>query len=176
MLWPIERDRRHPLVHRIPHDFVHGSLLRDDSLAQDGAKRQEDFEMGMRGGRGFEVKRHAPGIALVTFNQPDRLNGMTQPLKRDLDETVRVVVFMGSGRAFSAGDDLAGDYQAHGKPAQVPALPGGHRTPIGTYDALRVISQSVNLAVRGLDKLTVAAINGYAIQSGLSLALACDFR
>ena len=70
--------------------------------------------MGMRGGRGFEVKRHAPGIALVTFNQPDRLNGMTQPLKRDLletvqqaqmDETVRVVVFMGSGRAFSAGDD-----------------------------------------------------------------------
>ena len=141
--------------------------------------------MGMRGGRGFEVKRHAPGIVLVTFNQPDRLNGMTQPLKRDLletvqqaqmDETVRVVVFMGSGRAFSAGDDLAGGYQAHGKPAQVPALPGGHRTPIGTYDALRVISQSVNLAVRGLDKLTVAAINGYAIQSGLSLALACDFR
>jgi 2-(1,2-epoxy-1,2-dihydrophenyl)acetyl-CoA isomerase len=55
-------------------------------------------------------------------------------------------------------------------------LPGGHRTPLGTYDALRAISQSLNVAVRNLDKLTVAAINGYAIQTGLSLALACDFR
>jgi 2-(1,2-epoxy-1,2-dihydrophenyl)acetyl-CoA isomerase len=146
---------------------------------------QEESGMGMMGGRGFDVERRAPGIALVTFNQPDRLNGMTQPMKRDLletihqaqmDDSVRVVVFTGTGRAFCAGDDLAGGYQAHGEPAQVPVLPGGHQTPIGTYDGLRVISQSVNLAVRALDKLTVAAINGYAIQSGLSLALACDFR
>ena len=52
--------------------------------------------------RGFEVVLHDPGIALVTFNQPDRLNGMTQGLKRDLvevlteaqmDDGVRVVVF-----------------------------------------------------------------------------------
>jgi len=127
----------------------------------------------------------ASGIALITFNQPDRLNSMTQSLKRDLvetmqqaqlDDAVRVVVVTGSGRAFCAGDDVSGGYQAHGEPAQVPALAGDHRTPIGTYDALRVISQSVNLAVRSLDKLTVAAINGYAIQGGLSLALACDFR
>lgn len=141
--------------------------------------------MGTKGGRGFEVEVRAPGIALVTFNRPERLNSMTQSLKRDLvetmqqaqlDDAVRVVVFTGTGRAFCAGDDLAGGDQAHGEPAQVPALVGDHRTPIGSYDALRVISQSVNLAVRSLDKITVAAINGYAIQSGLSLALACDFR
>lgn len=137
-----------------------------------------------RGGRGYDVELREPGIALVTFNEPDRLNGMTQGLKRDLMETiqqaqmddrVRVVVFTGTGRAFCAGDDLTGGYQA-AEPELVPSLPGGHGTPIGTYDGLRAISQSLNVAFRNLDKLTVAAINGYAIQTGLSLALACDFR
>src|SRR5215469_8784115 len=138
----------------------------------------------VRGGTGFDVELRDPGIALITFNEPDRLNGMTQGLKRDLvetiqqaqmDDAVRVLVLTGTGRAFCAGDDLAGGYQS-AEPEMVRPLPGGHGTPIGTYDALRVISQSVNAAVRSLDKLTVAAINGYAIQTGLSLALACDFR
>jgi len=140
--------------------------------------------MGIRNGRGFDVELREPGIALITFNEPDRLNGMTQGLKRDLletiqqaqmDDAVRVLVLTGRGRAFCAGDDLSGGYQS-APPELVPALPGGHATPLGTYDALRAISQSLNLAVRNLDKLTVAAINGYAIQTGLSLALACDFR
>src|SRR4051812_49608211 len=39
-----------------------------------------------------------------------------------------------------------------------------------------LVSQAVNVAVRNLDKLTVAAINGFAIQTGFSFALACDFR
>jgi 2-(1,2-epoxy-1,2-dihydrophenyl)acetyl-CoA isomerase len=137
----------------------------------------------MRGGSGFDVALHEPGIALVTFNEPERLNGMTQALKRDLmetiqqaqmDDAVRVLVFTGTGRAFCAGDDMSGGYRRD--PEQVPPMPGGHRTPVGTYDGLRVFSQSLNAAVRGLDKLTVAAVNGYAIQTGLSLALACDFR
>jgi len=138
----------------------------------------------VRRGCGFDVELRDPGIALVTFNEPDRLNGMTQALKRDLletiqqaqmDDEVRVLVFTGTGRAFCAGDDLAGGYQS-AEPELTSALPGGHSTPIGTYDALRAISQSLNVAVRNLDKLTVAAINGFAIQTGLSLALACDFR
>ena len=137
--------------------------------------------------RGFDLTLEEPGIALITFNQPERLNGMTQGMKRDLietllqaqmDDAVRVVVFTGSGRAFSAGDDISG----HGPrgsgdaKALVPPIPGGHRTPIGTYDGLRALSQPLNLAVRGLDKLTIAAINGVAIQTGFSLALSCDFR
>jgi 2-(1,2-epoxy-1,2-dihydrophenyl)acetyl-CoA isomerase len=136
--------------------------------------------------RGFELALHDPGIALITFNQPERLNGMTQDMKRDLvevlvmsqmDESVRVVVFTGSGRAFSAGDDISGKPRdSAGARALVPRVPAGHDTPIGTYEGLRMLSQSLNLAVRNLDKLSISAINGVAIQTGLSLALSCDFR
>ena len=136
--------------------------------------------------RGFEVALHDPGIALVTFNQPERLNGMTQGMKRDLveilteaqlDDGVRVVVITGSGKAFSAGDDISGrSLGGDGATALVPDIGRGHSDPIGTYSALRSISQRLNTAVRDLDKLTIAAVNGFAIQTGLSLALSCDFR
>ena len=136
--------------------------------------------------RGFEVALHDPGIAIVTLNQPERLNGTTQPMKRDLievlmqaqmDDAVRVVVITGTGRAFCAGDDMTGRYPDYGDAqALLPQIPAGHRDPIGTYEGLRILSQSLNEAVRKLDKLTIAAVNGVAIQTGLSLALACDFR
>lgn len=136
--------------------------------------------------RGFEVTIHDPGIALLTFNQPERLNGMNHHIKRDLvetllqaqmDDAIRVVIFTGSGRAFSAGDDIfgrpMGDREAQ---ALVPEISAGHNNPTGTYNGLRGLSQPVNVMIRHLDKLTIAAMNGVAIQTGFSLALACDFR
>src|SRR5438105_15330052 len=135
--------------------------------------------------RGFEVTLQDPGIALITLNQPDRLNGTTQPMKRDLvetiaqaqmDDAVHVVVITGSGRAFCAGDDMSSRRPTGDAEALMPDIPPGHGNPIGTYEGLRWLSQSLNVAVRSLDKLTIAAINGVAIQTGLSLALACDFR
>jgi 2-(1,2-epoxy-1,2-dihydrophenyl)acetyl-CoA isomerase len=134
--------------------------------------------------RGFETAIHEPGIAVFTFNQPERLNGLTQVIKRDLielltqaqmDDGVRVVVFTGKGRAFSAGDDVTGR-PLPGGPQLMPDIFPGHREAIGTYEGLRVHSQTVNSAIRNLDKLSIAAVNGIAIQTGLSLALSCDFR
>lgn len=133
--------------------------------------------------QGLRCELHDQGVLVVTFTAPERLNALDQAMKRDLielvtrvqmDDAVRVLVFTGEGRAFCAGDHMAG-YQ-NATPASVARIGSGHSTAIGTANALRVYSQALNLAVRNLDKLTIAAINGPAIQTGLSLALCCDFR
>ena len=133
---------------------------------------------------GFRTEIVDPGILVVTFDNPERLNASTPPMKRDLVETlaqaqmddgIRVLVFTGSGSAFWAGDQLGG-YESAGADGTMPPIVAGHHSPTGTYNGLRVISQAVNTAVRDLDKPTVAAINGFAIQTGLSFALSCDFR
>ncbi len=139
--------------------------------------------------RGFTVALEDPGIVVVTFDRPERMNGMTMPMKRDLietvtqaqmDEAVRVVVFTGTGRAFSAGDDISENMNTTETAALTPDIPKGFSTAknhaLGTYNGLRTFSQALNLGVRNLDKMTIAAINGVAIQSGFSLALCCDFR
>jgi 2-(1,2-epoxy-1,2-dihydrophenyl)acetyl-CoA isomerase len=135
---------------------------------------------------GFEVSVTEPGIAWIEFNQPEKLNGMSVGKKRDLIETltqaqmdnaIRVIVFIGQGRAFCAGDDLKAYSKGGANPdALMAPIPPGHDNPIGTYNALRHISQALNQKIRSLDKLTIAAINGITIQTGLSLALACDFK
>jgi 2-(1,2-epoxy-1,2-dihydrophenyl)acetyl-CoA isomerase len=131
----------------------------------------------------FRAELSPPGILAITFDAPDRMNALTQGMKRDLielitrvqmDDAVRVVVFTGTGRGFCAGDHMGG-YAEHA-PVSVQKIARGHTTGIGTANALRVYSQGLNLAVRSLDKMTIAAINGHAIQTGLSLALCCDFR
>jgi 2-(1,2-epoxy-1,2-dihydrophenyl)acetyl-CoA isomerase len=135
---------------------------------------------------GFEIEIREPGIAWFTFNTPERLNGMTTRIKRDLieaitqaqmDNAVRVLVFTGSGRAFCAGDDLKAYRDAEtGGDSLVPDIPPGHDNALGTYNGLRTISQQLNTTLRNIDKLTIAAVNGVAIQTGFSLALCCDFR
>lgn len=133
--------------------------------------------------RGLNARLDPRGILVITLDAPERLNALDQAMKRDLielitraqmDDAVRVLVFRAEGRAFCAGDHLGGYH--NGAPGSMPKIDGGHSTPIGTANALRVFSQALNTAVRNLDKLTIAAINGPAIQTGLSLALCCDFR
>ncbi|HEY2482623.1 MAG TPA: enoyl-CoA hydratase-related protein [Caulobacteraceae bacterium] len=133
--------------------------------------------------QGLRSELHERGVLAVTLSAPERLNALDQAMKRDLielvtraqmDDAVRVLVFSGEGRAFCAGDHMGGYHRA--EPASVAKIGGGHSTAIGTANALRVYSQALNLAVRNLDKLTIAAVNGPAIQTGLSLALCCDFR
>src|SRR5436305_2053932 len=102
---------------------------------------------------GLRAELQGKGVLVVTFTAPERLNALDQAMKRDLieliarvqmDDAVRVLVFTGEGRAFCAGDHMAG-YQ-NATPATVPKIGSGHDTALGTANALRVYSQALNVA------------------------------
>jgi 2-(1,2-epoxy-1,2-dihydrophenyl)acetyl-CoA isomerase len=135
---------------------------------------------------GFEITTGGLGVAVITFNEPARLNAMSRGMARDLqeimiqaqnDDDTRVVVITGTGRGFCAGDDVSESLTNPRPPTLVPPQVRSRRgQAVNQYPLLRTYSQDVVRSIRNLDKLTIASINGAAIQIGLSIALACDFR
>jgi 2-(1,2-epoxy-1,2-dihydrophenyl)acetyl-CoA isomerase len=133
--------------------------------------------------QGFDVTVDA-GVAVITLRQPERLNAMSFGTRRDLvevfglaqlDDSVRVVVITATGRAFCAGMYLQPRGSGAEAPTLVPDRPTGAHAPINLVAQLHQYSQDLTRAIRRLDKLTIAAVNGYAVQIGLSMALACDY-
>src|SRR5213078_3649907 len=61
------------------------------------------------------------------------------------------------------------------EPTLVPGRPPAAHASVNLYGQLVHHAQEPVRAIRRLDKLTIAAVNGYAIQLGLSIVLACDF-
>ena len=119
------------------------------------------------------------GVVTLTFNDPSRLNAMTQAMGeafRDAinelagDDSLRAVVLTGAGRAFSAGGDLS---MIEGRAALGASGRPGARGEI--RDGMRAFYQ-LFLSLRDLPCPTLAAINGAAIGAGLCVALACDVR
>jgi 2-(1,2-epoxy-1,2-dihydrophenyl)acetyl-CoA isomerase len=113
------------------------------------------------------------GIATLVMNRPDRLNALNNELASALnealgriaeDETVRVVVITGAGRAFCAGGDLA----AIGKGRR------GRETQ-ELEPLLRAGMQAV-LKMRTMPQPVIAAVNGAAAGAGMNVALAADIR
>ena len=107
------------------------------------------------------------GVAIIAMNRPDSLNGFTPELCEDLlrtfekaeqDESVRVVVFTGEGRAFSAGADLKQGLE-------------GERT---IREKLQCEYRPVLVAIAQIPKPVIAAVPGFAAGIGLSFALHAD--
>ena len=115
----------------------------------------------------FEVSER---IGTITLDRPDRLNAWHAPMRRELvevlaginpDERVGAVILTGAGeRAFSAGQDLAESEQFDAARAQI------------WIDEFEELYETL----RGLDKPSVAALNGVAAGSGFQVALLCDVR
>lgn len=138
--------------------------------------------------QGFDVEIKGSGIALFTFTNPERLNAMSGATCLDLvevltlaqfDDEVRIVVLTGTGKGFVAGINNAGvsgtKKTGPENPTLVPKRPRAANQPVNQYSHLVHLSQDPIRALRRLDKITIAAVNGFAIQLGLSIVLACDF-
>jgi len=108
------------------------------------------------------------GIMVVTLNRPDKLNALDVPSKEQLgkiwgmaaaDPQVRVIVLRGAGeKAFCAGSDIK-EIQRTG-------------TMVSTDTLMKAIP---GIGVE-LHKPVVAALHGFTIGMGLTLAIHCDFR
>jgi enoyl-CoA hydratase len=121
----------------------------------------------------LKLEREAEGaIAVLTLNRPDTLNSWNQKMRDELreavrelvgDDVLRVLVITGTGRAFSAGEDVRG----------MKGL-----ADIGTRGFRRVARDIHNVfdEIEAIEVPVIAAINGVAAGGGLELALSCDFR
>jgi enoyl-CoA hydratase/carnithine racemase len=113
------------------------------------------------------------GIATITFNRPEVMNALTFEVYaqlRDLfetlryDDTVRVVILTGEGKAFCTGGDV------HEIIGELLA-----RDMRGRLDFARMTGAVVQ-HMRLLDKPIIAALNGMTAGAGAVLALASDLR
>ena len=125
---------------------------------------------------------HAPGIARITINNPERRNCYDPAMREQLgeylddlaiDDAIKVVLLRGEGGIFSTGADMANAYSWYDSDAD--GAEGRRRRP-SQRRRLAVDRQSFGFyhEFTGYPKATVAEVRGYALGGGLELALAAD--
>ena len=108
-------------------------------------------------------------VARITLNRPKSFNSLSMRLSDEIVHAIELVrkstdlkflVIKGAGDNFCAGDDI---------------------TEMGLWgnanDVMRRVRYYQNMAnqLEELDKITISAVDGYAVGGGLEITMACDF-
>ena len=110
-------------------------------------------------------------VVIITLNRPDALNSINRQLRRELGEAIDqfdgeddsfVAIITGAGRAFCAGRDLK--ERASDNSEGIQARASASMTPESPYMWPRTW------------KPMIAAVNGFALAGGWSIAQMCDLR
>lgn len=105
--------------------------------------------------------------AILTLDYPERRNALAMPMRQRLvdaleaieaDRALRAIVITGAGGTFSAGGDISG--------MDVADLAAGR-------ERFRLTHRLVRLLIKG-SKPVVAAVEGWCVGAGLSVAMCCD--
>lgn len=120
--------------------------------------------------------QRATDRAVLTLDDPDKLNVLSAPLVQQLkatladlvaDQSIRAIVLTGADPGFSAGGDLR----------MMSDTPAALASPEGSTNIWRWIRYEFGAIVRLIarsDTAFIAAINGPAAGVGLAWALTCD--
>ncbi|MDB5601222.1 MAG: Enoyl-CoA hydratase [Xanthobacteraceae bacterium] len=140
-------------------------LLDDEGLPLGFLGHVSDFQT-------IRVERSDDGILTITLNRPSKLNAFDEQMIREMrsviwksnfDDSIRVIVITGEGRAFCSGRDINGlDYENN---LETPGYRAYVRANHELFDDIEAIEKPV-----------IAAVNGMCAGGGVEMAIACDFR
>lgn len=108
------------------------------------------------------------GVATITLNRPEVYNALNNEITFELqaalkecrkDDSVRVVVLTGEGKAFCSGQDLKASSEEPNR---------------SFSDSIHKRYNPIIQAIRNMPKPVICRLNGVAAGAGCSFALACD--
>ena len=114
-------------------------------------------------------------IATITFNRPEKRNGLDPSVMLEFERIIhrtrdaghiKILIVTGSGPAFCAGADLTQARDAKSKEERRQLEEDMNRVP-------RIIGRTFDAMVH-MDVVSIAAVNGYAVGGGWSIATGFD--